>query len=406
MRMPLRPSCCLKESNASVKCCLSFALKVAKIEGVSTYWPKDARNCPSGKFFVLRCSRAYTTVGFSTIRESGHKAGLSPKPSRSPKGRGKGEGGSRQQYAPAAWSSSPRSTCIEATEQLPSKAARSWAMQPRPSGAVDRQRWSPQTRRNGSPSTTGSQSKIASRMPVGRSCFTNLIRAPILNNSSSYAAASNGTLSNTTVSSRLQKTCCICAWVAAFTTMTICSMSACINSSHNQHIAGFTRSPMRIGNSHGPMHFVAGHMPGHMPAIGITAERTDFCAGMVSNKGSMPRVRTISTTDAWATASLHTNCALPSPWEPTPLPPVMCGRSSAQPRSRCSVGAANSWGQRGTALASHRAWASDIKAPMRSAALAGSLSRDKISTACAQTSKFTSPSKACNALSRSSRGKG
>mmetsp|Transcript_90294 Transcript_90294/g.260189 ORF Transcript_90294/g.260189 Transcript_90294/m.260189 type:complete len:252 (+) Transcript_90294:271-1026(+) len=178
------------------------------------------------------------------------------------------------------------------------------------------------------------------------------------------------------------------------------------SSSQSTQMAGFTMEPARMGKSQGPMHFVAGHMPGHMPAIGSTADRTGFCAGMVRSKGSMPSPRTRSIVAACAAASRQTSCALPSPWEPTPLPPVMSFFKPGQSRSRCSVGAVSSCGHRGTALVSQRACAAVIKAPMRSAAFEASRSRERISTACAQTSWLISPSKVCNARSLSSLGKG
>lgn len=89
-------------------------------------------------------------------------------------------------------------------------------------------------------------------------------------------------------------------------------------------MAGFTMRCFRTGKSQGPTHFVAGHMPLQAPATGTMAVRTAFCLGMVSFKGSMAMDFTIFMTSSWSASDLHTNCALPSPWEPTPLPPVMC----------------------------------------------------------------------------------
>mmetsp|Transcript_91442 Transcript_91442/g.272857 ORF Transcript_91442/g.272857 Transcript_91442/m.272857 type:complete len:208 (-) Transcript_91442:931-1554(-) len=206
-------------------------------------------------------------------------------------------------------------------------------MHPLPSGADEEHKWSPQARRNGSPSSTRSQRSTASRIPVGWSCRTKTIRLPIARSSLSYAAAFAGTPRSTATSSRCRKRCCICASVASLVTRMIRSMPAATSSSHNQQIAGFTASPSRTGKSQGPEHFVAGHMPVQAPAIGITAERTGFWAVIVRRRGSMPRLVTTFMTSSCEASDLQMSCALPSPCEPTPLPPVMWGTRWGHSRS-------------------------------------------------------------------------
>mmetsp|Transcript_113373 Transcript_113373/g.315616 ORF Transcript_113373/g.315616 Transcript_113373/m.315616 type:complete len:412 (-) Transcript_113373:804-2039(-) len=401
MSTPSRPSCCLTASRASVKCLVCKALRALMKEGVSTYCPNEAKYLPSPSTGVLRCSSAYARVGFSFTWEIGQVAtfAFSPAGVCGPNGGGSGVGGSLHAKTPVVWASSASMQCRAATDRLPSKLARSCSTQPLPSGAEEEQRWSPQASTKGSPSSARSQSSTASRMPVGWSCRTKTRRRPMANSSSSYAAALAGTLRSTATSSRCLKRRCICASVVSLTTRMMLSMPALSSSSQSQQIAGFTESPSQTGKSQGPAHFVAGHMSGHAPAMGTTAFRTGFCAAIVRGKGSMPRLATIFMTSSWALSERQSSCALPSPCEPMPLPPVTCGRSAGHLSKRCSAGAPSSWGQRGTALASQRAWAAAMRAPRRSAAFAASRSRARTSAASWHVARFFSPSNSCNSRS-------
>merc|ERR1711972_762320 len=128
--------------------------RTLKMAGVNTNCPKEARNSPFGNPGVTICSSAYATDGFSATREMGHvtaTADLASAPAiggdtvveatiGGPSGGGSGDGGFWQAKAPVVLRSSLSTQCIDATDLVPSKPAKSCAIQPRPSAAVDEQR--------------------------------------------------------------------------------------------------------------------------------------------------------------------------------------------------------------------------------------------------------------------------
>jgi len=100
-------------------------------------------------------------------------------------------------------------------------------------------------------------------------------------------------------------------------------------------ITGFARpSRSMIGNSSFLIAFVAGKSRVPNPAAGMTALRTLRPERRTSFRHDIPRSRSmISMAFAWLASSRTMNCAVPSPCEPTPLPPRTWGFKGSWPRT-------------------------------------------------------------------------
>mmetsp|Transcript_4667 Transcript_4667/g.18684 ORF Transcript_4667/g.18684 Transcript_4667/m.18684 type:complete len:275 (+) Transcript_4667:3922-4746(+) len=125
-------------------------------------------------------------------------------------------------------------------------------------------------------------------------------------------------------------------------------------------------------------------------------------AAIVRRSGFMLSSRSmISHTASASAADLHRNCAVPSPCEPTPLAPCICGCSAACARVRWSTGATSSSGHAGPASASNRSCACVMSAPSVSRSPAASAA-----SACATTRSLVAPSSSCTPRCTSSAGCG